>query len=48
MKARDLGRSYVASVIDAFRDDAISSRDLAQYLDVRYDQVPQLVAVVGR
>lgn len=43
LKARDLGRAYVSSVVEAFEGDAISSRDLAEYLGVRYDQLPKLI-----
>jgi Zn-dependent peptidase ImmA (M78 family)/transcriptional regulator with XRE-family HTH domain len=46
IKARDLGHRYVASVLDAFRSRAISSLDVADYLEVRFDQLPNLEAVV--
>jgi Zn-dependent peptidase ImmA (M78 family)/DNA-binding XRE family transcriptional regulator len=46
VKARDLGHAYVASVLDAYQTRAISSLDVADYLDVRYDQLPQLEAVL--
>ena len=46
IKARDLGHRYVASVLDAFRSQAISSLDVADYLEVRFDQLPNLEAVV--
>lgn len=46
IKARDLGHRYVASVLDAFRSRAISSLDVADYLEVRYDQLPKLEAIV--
>jgi Zn-dependent peptidase ImmA (M78 family)/DNA-binding XRE family transcriptional regulator len=42
VKARDLGHGYVASVLDAFRSRAISSLDVADYLDVRYEQLSRL------
>jgi Zn-dependent peptidase ImmA (M78 family)/transcriptional regulator with XRE-family HTH domain len=48
VKARDLGHAYVASVIDAFAARAISSRDVADFLDVRYDQLAKLSDVVRR
>ena len=48
VKARDLGHSYVHEVFDAFRARAISSLDAADYLDVRFDQLPQLWAEVAR
>jgi Zn-dependent peptidase ImmA (M78 family) len=46
IKARDLGHRYVASVLDAFRSRAISSLDVADYLEVRFDQLPNLEAIV--
>lgn len=42
MKSRDLGHAYVASVLEAFDNRAISSLDVADYLDVRFDQLPAL------
>lgn len=48
VKARDLGHGYVASVLDAFRSKAISALDVADYLDVRYDQLPKLEKAVRR
>lgn len=42
LKVRDLGRGYVSSVLDAFSNEAISSRDVATYLDVRFDQLDKL------
>jgi Zn-dependent peptidase ImmA (M78 family)/transcriptional regulator with XRE-family HTH domain len=46
VKARDLGHGYVASVLDAFRSRAISSLDVADYLEVRFEQVPKLESVL--
>jgi Zn-dependent peptidase ImmA (M78 family) len=46
VKARDLGHGYIASVLDAFHARAISSMDVADYLEVRFDQVPKLQAAV--
>jgi Zn-dependent peptidase ImmA (M78 family)/transcriptional regulator with XRE-family HTH domain len=46
IKARDLGHRYVASVLDAFRSRAISSLDVADYLEVRFDQLANLEAIV--
>jgi Zn-dependent peptidase ImmA (M78 family)/transcriptional regulator with XRE-family HTH domain len=46
IKARDLGHGYVASVLDAFRARAITTLDVADYLEVRYDQLPKLEAVL--
>lgn len=48
VKTRDLGRAYITSVVDAFEDDAISSRDLAEFLGVRFDQLPALLEAAGR
>ena len=42
VKARDLGHGYVMSVLDAFNAKAISSLDVVDYLDVRYDQLGRL------
>ena len=42
LKVRDLGRGYVSYVLDAFSNDAISSRAVATYLDVRFDQLDKL------
>ena len=47
VKARDMGHGYITSVLDAFRSRAISSLDVADYLDVRYDQLPQLERAAG-
>lgn len=46
VKARDLGHGYVASVLDAFQARAITSVDVADYLDVRFDQLPKLRAAL--
>jgi Zn-dependent peptidase ImmA (M78 family) len=46
IKARNLGHGYVTSVLDAFRARAISSLDVADYLEVRYDQLPKLEAAL--
>ena len=42
VKARDLHHSYSSSVLDAYAQKAISSLDAADYLAVRYDQIPEL------
>lgn len=42
VKARDLGHEYVRVVLDAFRGRTISSLDVADYLDIRFDQIPRL------
>lgn len=46
VKARDFGHGYVSSVLDAFGSRAITSSDVAHYLDVRYDQLPKLQAAL--
>jgi Zn-dependent peptidase ImmA (M78 family)/transcriptional regulator with XRE-family HTH domain len=46
VKARDLGHGYVASVLDAFRSRAITSLDVADYLEVKFDQLPKLERVL--
>ncbi len=46
VKARDLGHGYIVSVLDAFRSRAISSLDVADYLDIRFDQIPNLEATL--
>jgi Zn-dependent peptidase ImmA (M78 family) len=48
VKARDLGHGYIASVLDAFRTRAITSLDAADYLDVRFDQIPKLEQAASR
>jgi len=48
IKARNLGHGYVAEVLDAYRSRSISSLDVADYLDVRYDQIAKLEAAVAR
>jgi Zn-dependent peptidase ImmA (M78 family)/DNA-binding XRE family transcriptional regulator len=42
VKARNLGHQYVTSVTEALDSNAISSLDAADYLDVRFDQIPKL------
>lgn len=48
VKARDMGHGYITTVLDAFRSRAITSLDVADYLDVRYDQLPKLEQATGR
>jgi len=47
VKARDLGPGYVRTVLDAYRGRTITSFDVADYLDVRYEQIPRLEAAAG-
>jgi Zn-dependent peptidase ImmA (M78 family)/DNA-binding transcriptional regulator YiaG len=42
VKTRDLGPGYIRVVLDAFRGRTISSLDVADYLDVRFEQIPKL------
>jgi len=46
--ARDLGHAYVTSVLDAFHSRAISSLDVSDYLDVRFDKLDRLEQAVLR
>ncbi|MEW1577218.1 XRE family transcriptional regulator [Streptomyces microflavus] len=48
VKARNLGRGYVESVLDAYHSRAITSYDVADYLDIKYDQLPRLQEAVLR
>jgi Zn-dependent peptidase ImmA (M78 family) len=48
IKVRNLGRGYVQSVLDAFYSRAISSYDAADYLDVKFNQLPKLQEAVQR
>jgi Zn-dependent peptidase ImmA (M78 family)/DNA-binding XRE family transcriptional regulator len=47
LKARDLGRGFVRTVLRAYAEDVLSSRDLVALLEVKYDQVPKLASKVG-
>jgi len=46
--ARDLGHGYVTAVLDAFSSRAISSLDVSDYLDVRFDRLDRLAQAVLR
>lgn len=48
VKTRDLGHGYVTGVLNAFDARAISSLDVADYLDIRFDQLPRLEDAVRR
>lgn len=48
IKARNLGHGYVQSVLDAFHSRAISSYDVADYLDVKFHQLGKLQEAVQR
>ena len=43
-KARDIGHSYANTVLDAFGNRAISARDVADFLDIKYGQLGGLQA----
>jgi Zn-dependent peptidase ImmA (M78 family)/transcriptional regulator with XRE-family HTH domain len=46
VKARDLGHGYVSSVLEAFRSRVLSSSETAEYLDIRFEQIPRLEAAL--
>lgn len=43
VKRRDLGRRFINQMVAAHREDVLSSRDLAQLLEVSYDKIPKLL-----
>lgn len=43
VKRRDLGRRFISQMVAAYQEDVLSSRDLAQLLEVSYDKVPKLL-----
>lgn len=47
VKTRDLGRRFIRQMVSAHQEDVLSSRDLAQLLEVSYDKVPKLVGLAG-
>ncbi|GAB4941268.1 XRE family transcriptional regulator [Mycobacterium avium subsp. hominissuis] len=48
VKARDLGHGYVSSVLEAYQSRAISSLDVTDYLNVRFEQLPKLQEALRR
>lgn len=42
MKVRDLGRPFIESALDAYHRRAITGSDLAEYLEIKVNQVPKL------
>jgi Zn-dependent peptidase ImmA (M78 family) len=42
LKVRNMGREYISCILEAYRNSAISSRDVANYLDIRYEQLGQM------
>jgi Zn-dependent peptidase ImmA (M78 family) len=43
-KARDIGHGYASVVLDAFGGRSINSRDVADFLDVKFGQIERLQA----
>lgn len=48
VKVRDLGRRFIRQMLTAHGEEALSSRDLAQLLEVSYDKVPKLAGIIGQ
>jgi Zn-dependent peptidase ImmA (M78 family)/transcriptional regulator with XRE-family HTH domain len=46
VKARNVGRAYATSVLDAYRNRRISALDVADYLDIRYSQLSKFEAAI--
>ena len=46
LKARNIGHGYAHAVLDAYRSRAISSLDVADYLQVKFNQIPKLENVL--
>lgn len=42
MKLRDFGRRYVATVLDAYRQEEINGSEVADYLDMKLDHIAKL------
>ena len=47
LKVRDLGRRFIHQVLEAYGDNVLSSRDVAQLLEVGYDKIPKLARAAG-
>ena len=45
VKRRDLGRRFISQMVTAYEEDALSSRDLVQLLEVSYDKIPKLLGL---
>lgn len=43
VKRRDLGKRFISQMVAAHQEEILSSRDLAQLLEVSYDKVPKLL-----
>ena len=48
MRLRDFGRSYVRTALDAYHQDAISSSELADFLQVKVNRIPSLEAELAK
>ena len=48
MKVRDYGRSFVLGVLAAYQHRRINAADVSSYLDIKYEQMPQLESVAER
>lgn len=46
VKRRDLGRRFITQMMTAYREDVLSSRDVAQLLEVPFDKIPKLAGTV--
>jgi Zn-dependent peptidase ImmA (M78 family) len=44
MRLRDFGKSYVSTALDAYHQDAISSSEFADFLQVKVNRIPSLEA----
>ncbi|MCB2178138.1 MAG: XRE family transcriptional regulator [Actinomycetales bacterium] len=47
LKARDLGRRFIRQVLEAYGEDAISTRDVVHLLEVPYDKLGKLAGTLG-
>lgn len=47
LKVRDLGRRFVRQVLDAYGEEALSTRDVVQLLEVPYDKIGRLAGTLG-
>lgn len=46
LKVRDLGRKFIRSILQAYGEEALSTRDVVQLLEVTYDKLPKLAGAV--
>jgi hypothetical protein len=44
MKIRNLGRRYITDVLDAYDRDLIEPSDVSDFLDIKVNNLPKLVA----